>query len=208
MRTAKSQGKYSLYLMAFQNTARAYSEDQGQDVKPYIIKLIVYGVKAVNTKPAVEFITREEALNEFQFISVIMDLIGTLTPADFMSIFPIEKEYQGHRWGTKDYFYTRDYINTLERDKPIGEATDSLEFMWKYSNWEIRCFNVAAMCNLSKLRQMQGHPSLAQEWAEMNGLKTYTMYADQKGRKFLFDKNTGKTVKTKKIMPRYLRVVH
>lgn len=207
MRTRKNWDKYSLYLQAFQNTAKAYREGQGPNEKPYITKLIVYGVKAVNAKPAADYTTWEETVSDFQFICTIKDLIGTITPAEFMTIFPIEKEYQGHRWGMKDYFYTRDYINTLDPDKPIGEATDPLEFMWEYTNWEIREFNVAIMSCMSNLRKLEGYPSLADEWADMNGIRTYSMHTDQKGREYLYDGDTGKTIRVKRKRPRYFKVV-
>lgn len=205
MRTPRSQEKHYLYLKAFQNTAKAYSENQEQDVKPFIKKLIVYGVKAVNTKPEPKAVTQEEAVSDFQFASVIKDLIGALTPAEFVNLFPIEKEYKGHRWQMKDYFYTRDYIKALDPDKPIGE--DALEFIWEYTNWEITEFNVAIMGYMSNLRRLEGQPSLMEEWADMNGLKTYTMHTDQKGREFLFDGETGKTIKLKKKLPKHLKVI-
>jgi len=55
--------------------------------------------------------------------------LGWLTPSEFMTISPIEKEYNGHKWGFKDYFYTRDYINTLDPSKPIGQE-EALHFIW------------------------------------------------------------------------------
>lgn len=121
MRTQKNPEKHYLYLKAFQNTAKAYSENQQQDPSPFIKKLIVYGIKAVNTKPEPKTLTHEEAISDFQFATVILDLIGTLTPGEFMNLFPIEKEYKGHRWQMKDYFYTMDYIKGLDPLKPIGE---------------------------------------------------------------------------------------
>lgn len=191
---------HDLYLQAFQNTAERFKE--GHDPAPIVKQLIVYGVKAINTKP--EPRTAEEAIAAFQFASVIKDLIGTLTPAEFMNLFPIEKDFKGHKWGMKDYFYTRDYINGLNPDEPIGDA---LEFMWEYTNREITDFNVAVMGYLSDLRRLEGKPSLAAEWAAMNGIKTYTMHTDDKGKQYLLDPETGKTTKISKPKPKHLRVI-
>jgi hypothetical protein len=154
-------------------------------LQTYIKKLIVYGIKAVNTKPEPKTLTHEEAISDFQFATVILDLIGTLTPGEFMNLFPIEKEYKGHRWQMKDYFYTMDYIKGLDPLKPIGE--DAINFIWEYTNWEITEFNIAIMGYMSNIRRLEGQPSLMEEWADMNGLKTYTMHTDQQGREFLFD---------------------
>lgn len=205
MRTQKNPEKHYLYLKAFRNTAKAYSENQQQDPGPFIKKLIVYGIKAVNTKPEPQIITYDEAVNNFQFANVILSLIGTLTPSEFVNLFPIEKEYKGHKWQMKDYFYTRDYIKSLDPLKPIGE--DALKFIWEYTNWEITEFNVEIMGYMSSLRRLEGQPSLMEEWADMNGLKTYTMHTDQQGREFLFDGETGKTIRLKKKPPRYLKVI-
>jgi hypothetical protein len=61
-------------------------------------------------------------------VQVILSSIGSLKPAELVNIFPIEKTYDGDRWGVKDYFYTRDYLNTLDPDKPIGENALDLCF--------------------------------------------------------------------------------
>ena len=196
--------KYNIYLNAFQKTAKAYKENPNQNPKPFIKKLIIYGVKAINAKPEPEVITYDEAISDFQFASMILGLIGTLTPTEFINLFPIEKEYKGHKWGIKDYFYTMNYINSLNPNEPINDA---LKFIWEYTNWEITEFNVSIMKYISNLRRLQGKPSLMEEWADMNGIKTYTMYKDQKGREFLFDKESGKTIRIKKKLPKHMKLI-
>lgn len=37
-------------------------------------------------------------------------LTGCLTPSLFNQIFPIKKDYNGQKWGIKDYFSTKNYI--------------------------------------------------------------------------------------------------
>lgn len=197
--------KYGLYLNAFKKTIQAFTDKPKQEANPIIRKLVFYGVKTVITEPKLELIDREKAESDFQFAGVVKDLVAVLTPLEFMAIFPIDKEFEGHRWNMKDYFYTRDYIKTLEPNKPIGET--ALEFLWEYHNKDVTEFNIAVMMYMSRLRQLEGQPSLAVEWAEMNELKTYSMHTDNKGKEFLLDKETGKTVRTKKKTPRHLRIV-
>jgi len=58
----------------------------------------------------------------------------------------------------------------------------------------------------SDLRRMDGQPGIMEQWAQENGFKTYTMHTDSKGRQYLFDKETGKTMKVRKLRPQYLKV--
>lgn len=194
--------KYDMYLNAFQKAAEAYRENQ--NAEHFVKKLIVYGVKAINAKPESKNMTYNETINDFLFVSTILGLIETLTPNEFMNLFPIDKEYKGHKWGIKDYFYTRDYINSLNPNEPIKDA---LTFIWEYTNQEIARFNVFVMNCISNLRKLQGKPSLMEEWADMNGVKTYTMHKDQKGREFLFDNESGKTIRIKKKLPKHMKLI-
>lgn len=163
---------------------------------------IFFLVKIINMKPKPE--NYQEAHSDFQLHSVLKQMIEQLTPAEFMQLFPIKKEYDGHKYGVKDYFYTIDYIESLEQDKPIK---DGLRFLTEYCNDDIHELNVNMMMNLSYLRQMQGKPSLAADWARINGIETYTKYTDHAGDEFLIDEQ-GKTQKIIKPRPKHLRLVN
>lgn len=169
-------------------------------------KAVYNGIKMILTDSQDNLKSQDRVEHQFQIISLVKNVIGNLTPNEFMQLFPIKKEYDGHKWETKDYFYTRDYINNLDINTPIDEQEDPLMFLWEYVNDDIESFNIRSMLALSKLRQFMGHPSLGEEWADMNGLETHTMHQDQKGNKFLIDRQ-GKVLKAAKPRPRYLRVV-
>jgi hypothetical protein len=207
MNENKLDTKYDLYDKAYNNVLEAYNNNSSQDVKPLIKKLIVYGVKMVNSKSKHEAITEEQAEYDFNFVELIKTCMASLTPNEFVNIFPIEKTFDGHKYETKDYFYTRDYIAGLDQVKPIGE--EILNLLWEYTNREVRMFNVRSLGYISNLRQFQGEPSLMEEWADTIGIKTYTKLTDDKGKEFMFDKETGKTTKIKKSKPkpRYLKVI-
>lgn len=202
-RTTKD--KYSLYLNAFIKTSKNYAENPAQDLTPAISKLVVYGVKAVNLKTEDKATTQEEAERNLQFGCLVQDLMSCLKPGEFIQLFPITKDFKGHRWEMKDYFYTRDYVKKLQQDKPIGEKVS--DFLWEYTNREIRTFNVYLMKCMDDLRRLEGKSSLAAEWAETNNINTYSKYTDQKGREFLLDKKSCKSLRLKKKKPRYLRVI-
>lgn len=206
MRNQRNEEKYNIYRKAYLKTLEQFTDITNiRDKTMYIQKTIFYGVKSIVTKPEPKTITSEEIENNFQFISILKSIIGLLTPGDFMNIFPIEKEFKGHKWGMKDYFHTRDYINSLAAEEPIGEK--ALEFLWEYTNPDIESFNIHSMLCLSKLRQLEGYPSLAEEWADENGIKMHTMHTGSNGREFLIDKETGKTMRLTKSKPRYLKLV-
>lgn len=205
MRKQRNSDKYILYLNAWENTLKEYQENLDIENRTmYIQRLVFYGVKAINLTEKSNHITRKAAENNFQFGSIIKSLVGLLTPGEFMQVFPIAKEYKGQKRGMKDYFYTRDYINTLDPNEPIGEE-QALMFLWEYTNWDITMFNVNLMGYMSDLRELEGYPSLAIEWAQMNGLGTHTMYQDHKGNDFII--NDGKVLKSVKTRPKHLKLV-
>ncbi len=187
--------KYNLYIKAFSNALIEFGDDEGKGTATTtaIKRLALYGVKAINSSIKEDRILRSDIESRFEFISIVKNIMSLLTPAEFMNAFPVMKDYKGHKYGMKDYFYTRDYINTLEHDKPIG--SNILEFLWRYQNKEVLSFTLESVSCISELRRLQGYPSLAEEFAGEMGMKTYKMYTDDKGQDYLLDKETGRTRK-------------
>jgi hypothetical protein len=186
--------RHELYEKAFFSAAT--------DIK----KLVFYGIKMINTKPKPQTITSDETIRSFNLASIVQTLIGGLTPAEFMGLFPIDKDYDGRKYQIKDYFYTMDYISGLP-DEPIGGIEAAMRFLWEYHSREIANFCARVFECVNDLRRLDGQPSLMEEWADKNGIKTYTMHTDQKGRKFMVDRKTGKSFRIKRKIPRYLRPV-
>lgn len=209
MRDKKNAYKHDLYFKAYYKIiieySKAYEENPDKDLRDIIKKAIVYGVKTINTKEDPEYIDLETAQNDFRFVSIIKDLMSMLTPKEFMHIYPIAKEYDGHKYGMKDYFYTRNYIESLDQDRPIGD--EILNFLWEYHNWELTNFNIEVMEHISRIRRLEGKASLGEEFANVMGLKTYTMHTDPNGTQFMVDNETGKTTKLSTPKAKYLKVV-
>lgn len=196
--------KHQLYLNAFFNEIKTFDlQNPGQ---ASVKKLVFYGVKAVNTKREQRTITMEEAATNFQFTDLVQGLIGLLKPSEFVTVFPISKEYDGHKYQTKDYFYTRDYLLELP-DEPIGSINKVMEFLWEYHNREVSRFVVHTLGYASDLRKLDGQPSIMEEFCAENGIKTYTKHTYQNGKKFMVDNETGKSVRIKKKVPRYLKLI-
>jgi hypothetical protein len=57
------------------------------------------------------------------------------------------------------------------------------------------------MCTISDLRRFNGEKGLFEEYAEQNGIKTYKML----NKNILIDNETGKTIKVKRAIPKYLK---
>ncbi len=77
----------------------------------------------------------------------------------------------------KDYFYTKDYINKLNQNDPIGNE-NILDFLWAYTNDDIFEFVMNSMESLNNLRKLNGEPSLMKEFFCKNGIETYTLNTD------------------------------
>lgn len=167
-------------------------------------KLVFYGVKYIATQRKIERqqLTQEETESCFKMIQLIQMLMMRLTPNDFVNLFPIKKEYLREDYGWKDYFYTVDKLKAYPSDRPIGANLDDL--LWDYTNDTICGFMVNMLCTASQLRRFQGQMGIAEEWAEKQGIPTYTLN-EHDG--YVMNNQTHQTMTYHKPMPEYLRLV-
>lgn len=100
----------------------------------------------------------------------IIDLIGTFTPREFMTIFPIRKEYNGCQIGFKDYFTTMESIKNVGLDNPIGNG---FEFLWDYYNDDISDFFVNMMMTMNAVRKLQGNGDIFESFIKSRGGKMH-----------------------------------
>lgn len=99
----------------------------------------------------------------FQY-QIIHSFISNLTPRQFEAIFPIVKDYDGERYGTKDYFSTRKMIDEIGRDNPIGDNVG--KFLFDYHNWNVTYFVVDEMSVLSSLNRIKGGKGLMEQFKD------------------------------------------
>lgn len=196
--------KQDLYIRAYEKILDGYRDNPDQDIRAVIKKLAFYGVKAVNGMKKPSVIDLELIEYRFQFADMVKAFLAVLTPIEFSNLFPIIKEYNGDRWETKDYFSTMEYVSGLSQDEPIGAGI--FDLLWNYHNTEIRFFMVRLMGLMSDLRRTEGYPGIMEEWAEENGIGTYTMHTDGKGKKFMVGSH-GSTMRVKTSIPKYLRLI-
>lgn len=174
------QDKYPLYLRAYgrELRKRMEEEEKGKEERSTLLRVVFYGINTTILTP--KSTNYDETMMEFQSISALKDIIAKLTPSEFMNLFPISKTYDGDCYEIKDYFYTLDYINSMNAHEPIGEKT--LEFLMEYTNPHINVFNVKGVMCVSDLRQYDGHLDLMEEFMAADGNDTPNTFKNGKGK--------------------------
>ncbi|SPF35260.1 conserved hypothetical protein [Candidatus Desulfosporosinus infrequens] len=160
--------------------------------------------------------TTQLAKDRFNKLEIIKSLMTLLTPRQFMNIFPITKEYDGDKYQSKDYFFTREMINTLDMDAAIGDKID--DFLWDYRNRDIERFQLEVFRVLSDLARAKGLPTPLEKFSAENGIPLY--YEDKKhkeitgpihienvGGEYFYNDFEATTVPFKKPSPDYLKLV-
>ena len=125
-----------------------------------------------------------------------------------MQLFPLKKEYDGKRFGCKDYFSAMEYIGKLDQDKPIGDGKKLFDFLWEYWNWDINEFLVEIFSTMDDLMHLQGKDGPTDKLIDDLGITPYYIQKDETtGQEYLLNGNTGKTAPISKSVPRYLKVI-
>ncbi|ALX88128.1 hypothetical protein [Lacticaseibacillus paracasei] len=129
-------------------------------------KLVYYGIKAY------AFYDRtakfDDQQDRFLQMEEVLTSVGGLTPREFMGIFPIEKTYDGKKYGCKDYFSTMlDSINANGIDKPIGEP---FKFLMEYWNDDVSDFMVNMMMTMSRINRGKTGKGLFEQFVDEHSL--------------------------------------
>lgn len=178
-----------------------------KDLSPDIKTKIVYTLTMfLLTEYTPEDIEGKTSDMRFRIYNALFSFMGELYPAEFERIFPIEKDFDGHKYECKDYFYTKKILNSMPQDKPIGEDNIT-RLLWDYQNPFTRELLVSYLHVIDDLRSLQGKPSMMEEFAQQNGIRTYTKFTSPNGREYMRDNDTGKTFRVRKPRPEHLRIV-
>ena len=133
-------------------------------------------------------------------------LIGHITPRDLTQIYPIEKSYDGNKYGTVDYFSTMEKLEEFGMDEPITQDR-VIDVLFGYDNKHI-CEYVCTMLSvISGLRRCEGHPGIMEEYFGPLGVRMFRMMTDEYGKQFLYDPDKQTTYPVTKPRPRYLSVI-
>lgn len=136
----------------------------------------------------------EEQQVKFQLIDAIFTICGYLTLRNFVTTFPIKKDFDGHKWGSKDYFYTMDVLSKMDWDKPIGRDAIS-ELLWDYVNDDLRHAYVEFTTAMSAIYRSQTGKGIAEQWLSDKEVPSYTIDEDAG---IMKNNQTGGIMKIKK----------
>ena len=199
-----------LWLNAYDNALRRCMEPEGQKAENYQ-RVIFAGVKYMRSTYR-EYQAHKNIADEVKGRQTHLECIAMhmamLTPRQFMRLFPVTKEYDGARWGCKDYFSVMEYMRTLDWDKPIGGPETLFSFLWEYQNSDTSGFLVDWMMVIESIMHLHGEDGPMDKLIDSMGLTRYYMEKDEAtGREYILNGDTGKTVPVRKSIPRYLKLV-
>lgn len=140
-------------------------------VRDILLKVAYYGVMTVNTMPDNCDLTQLQRY--FQIAELSKSALSLLSYKEIQQAFPIDKEYDGERWETKDYFYTIDVVNQYSPDERILNNID--ELLWDYMNVQLFEFQINLMSIMSGINRFMGKKGIMEQFCEEVGIDTYTM---------------------------------
>ncbi len=127
------------------------------------IKAIYYGVKYLNRfNPDDKDLDFSDILIAFSDINYIKSLMSTISYGELLNIFPIEKDFDGHKWECKDYFDTIEYLKDKDLNDSIGD--DLEEFLGWYFNTDIMHFCVKHLVIFDRIRRHDGKEGLLESF--------------------------------------------
>jgi hypothetical protein len=199
--TNEENTKSSRYCKNFVSKLYAIADDP--DNRDLLRQVIFYGVRFANSLK-----TREESLDKlFWLIDYLFICIGNLTPSELITIFPVDKYYDGDRWQEKDYFFTLEELRKIGMDNRIGHENVA-GLLMDYGNKELRKVLIAHMMAASEMRRRQTGKGITEELVEMMGIDTYHMATDPKTkRQYLQNSRTGAISPVKRAKPSYLKLL-
>lgn len=170
-------------------------------------KFLYAAVKSIGMTKSGELDTDEELVYVlYQYLLVLFDIFGAMTPRQIMQMFPISKTYNGERWQCKDYYSTMEEIEKVGLDTVIGKDKAS-EFLMEYENRDIREFMITFMLVVSQMQVLQGGKDILEEFMEEQGASSYSYY---KNEGIVVNCQTGEVTKVEKPkmrVPKYMKVI-
>lgn len=188
--------------------ADTISRNFGKDFTDYpqedLMKIAFSGIKYVNSVREIrrenERVgtdyqqTLEESQAVFHLMDAIFTIMGYIKLKNLVITFPIKKDFEGHKWECKDYFFTRDVLSKMDMDKPIGRDNIA-DLLWDYENDDLREAYVEFMCSASAMYRSQTGKGIAEKFCEDNGIGTYSIDRETG---VVRDNQTGRITKLKK----------
>lgn len=177
-----------------------------------LMKVALCGVKYINYVADIERENQrldssyntpfEVKENGFNLIDALFGIIGWIKLGNLIKIFPVDKIYDGDKWGCKDYFYTMDVLKEKGLDNAVGRD-GVFDLMWDYMNKDLREVTVFFMSCMSAMYKKQTGVGIAEKFCEDNGIGSYTMNRENG---LLIDNQSGEIAKVSNT-PSFMSVV-
>lgn len=199
---------YDCWQRQYHNAiCKTMEENEGKKIEDFpqenLMKIALSGVKHVisvleirreNVKIGADYTkTLEESQATFDLIDALFSVMGCIKLRNFVTIFPITKEYDGEKWQSKDYFFTMNVLSKMDWDKPIGRDK-MYELLWDYQNDDLREVCVEFTCAMSAVYRSQTGKGIAEEWCDDLGIHTCSV---DNINGVMRDNQTGKVTKIK-----------
>jgi hypothetical protein len=194
----------SIYLNAYNRKLSDLRTDH--ENRTTIKQLVFYGVRHMNLLNY-EFEDIESIETRLTALEVLFEFIGDLTPTELITIFPVDKVYDGDKFQCKDYFFTMDELRKIGMNKRIG-PDNVLDLIWDYQNHELRELLVKYMGIMSDIRKVSTGIGIMEEWADDNNIEILHVHKDPVTQKeYVQNSRTGKITPVKRRKPCHLKVV-
>lgn len=131
------------------------------------LKILIKYTTLINLKKIKmkDFINSLESHGESKYGGYLLFeemLIGT-DIKEFLSIYPLKKEFNGDKYQSKDYFYSKKYIDTLLSSGVSTLNKDNIPEFFMETVFENYLFSYIMshlmMCGISELYRQQGKPT-------------------------------------------------
>ncbi|WP_342551029.1 hypothetical protein MKX57_10905 [Lysinibacillus sp. FSL M8-0216] len=172
----RTKSKHELYSNALDRVCKSIKPNMNKDeVTNTAIRMAYYSIMIVNTCKPYEA-SYKELHKYFDIAQMAKGALSILTYKELQQGFPIEKEYDGEKFGMMDYFYTVDELKGFDSDMRIGDKIN--EILWEYYNKKIMKLNSKLAVIMSQINRMEGKKGISEQVFEDMGIDTYTMKSD------------------------------
>lgn len=129
----------------------------------------------------------------FDTLEFVSHVLRYFTPNEFMQMFPVEKDYDGHRYDVKDYFTTMETVRGIGIHNRIGDRVE--DFLFDYCNDDIDEYMVTWMTIVNRMHQLNGGRDMLIEFMEEQGMHPQTFHEEDG---YLINDETGEKYEIKK----------
>lgn len=194
-----------IYLRLFENEIGEYIKDT--ENRQALKRISYYGVKFSNVIYKEHEEWNYEQLEEFLNVTEVVKVaISLLTPNELITVFPVDKSYDGNKYEIKDYFFTINELSKIGMNNMIMAKVE--ELLWDYENTDVRMFLVNSLCATSDLYKTETGEGIMEKWAKENNIPTYEIYTHTiTNKQYLYNYQTGENTEIKKQAPKYLKLL-